>query len=78
MEVEGDLKIYQSKSQKTGSLAENQAGDGMPSQKPQKRSLCAEIQADGYVDIKDKYARTHKLFPLTSTLQDAVQRKKEM
>lgn len=78
MEVEDYLKIFQSKSQKTGSLAENQAGDGIPSQKPQTQSLCAEMKDDGYVGIKDKYSRTHKLFPLTSTLEDAVQRKKEM
>lgn len=51
MEVEDDLKIFQNKSQKKGSPAENKAGDGIPLQKPQTRSLCAEIQDQGYVGI---------------------------
>lgn len=51
MEVENDFKTFQNKSQKEGSLAENKAGDGIPLQKPQTRSLCAEIQDHGYTGI---------------------------
>lgn len=61
--MEGDSKVSQNKSQKTGLPDEAQARDGLPTEEPQTRWLCAEeIADDKCVSVKDAYFKTHRCF----------------